>query len=648
MLYTYPSNKLENLVVALDHLMQASTSSVLSPDIILVQHPGMQHWLSMELAKLPNRQICMNAKYPLPVRYFWDLIRLILGQDVVPDRSVYSREILAWRIYSTLKSDTITSDPIMSEPTLYWQNQPDYLQDNRRFQLSEQLADLFEQYLMFRPEWIESWEQGIKPSDTTELWQAKIWQQLVAEDSQHPLRLMRDAAKNITTPAHPLPETFFVFGVNTLAPIWLDFLTQVSEQANVDIHLLYLNPSAEHWDDLRSEKQIIKAQVKQQAQKRATWIGDTSEPSNEGLLEIGNPLLSSLGHQGQTFVRLLSDKAHYDTHVFSGIDNPSLLGQLQNDILLLNDARTGQPHKRHDESIAVTSAHSAFREVQGLHDWLLHQFNNNSSLTPKDVLVMCPNVEDYAPFVQAIFARSFAEIKDTIPPLPCSIADRNLKDADPTVATFLELLTLPDARFEVNKILSWLRVPAIAHKFSLSASDLQSISQWLENANIHWGLNSAHKQNWVDADTTNHFTWKQGLDRLLLGFAYSDETTFTHHQVLLPDVEGASAILLGKLSFIIEQLQNARSELTKPRTPTLWQSYLVDQLKVALLSSDQEFERSNQSLLTAINDLTEYANRAGLIMSFVRLACACIRSRYSFECDSLCSGKYLCKPRTDG
>ncbi len=603
MLYTYPSNRLENLVFVLNTLLTQLNRSVLETDQVLVQHPGMQHWLNMELARQSPRQICMNIKYPLPVRYFWKIIRLILGQDAIPERSVYSREILAWRIHTILADPLFSEDPQAEEPTRYWQAQPAHLKDRRRFQLAEQLADLFEQYLLFRPQWIQKWDAGEKPH-----WQALLWQLLAAKDPNHPLRLMKQAVENIHRPAHPLPGQFFVFGINALAPIWLDFLSALAHRTETDIHLLYLNPSVEKWDDLQSEKQLIKLQV-QQARQRANWVSES-----ESTDDAGNPLLTSLGHQGQAFVRLLSEYADHDTQVFTDTGNRSLLTRIQRDILTLSDQRQSPLAEfPADGSIQLTSAHSAFREVQGLHDWLLHQFNNDSALTPKDVLVMCPNVEDYAPFVQAVFARSFADMADDVPPLPCSIADRNLRNADPTVAAFLELLTLPDARFEVNRIVSWLRVPAISGNFSLTPNDLKKIERWLSRANIHWGFDADHKKQWLpETRATDHFTWKQGLDRLLLGFAFGDHDCFVNDQFLLHDAEGDDALLLGRLTHIIEQMQDIRSSLNRTRTPSQWQRFLHEQLKQVMFSSDSTFERSNQAIQTAIDDMTEFANIAGL------------------------------------
>lgn len=604
MLYTYPSNRLENLVDALDTLLQSLPRAPLAPDTVLVQHPGMQHWLSMELAKRSDQQICMNMQYPLPVRYFWDLIRMIIGPENVPERSVYSREILVWRLYALLEREDIAADPLMSEPTRYWQKQSQTLQSRRRFQLAEQQADLYEQYLMYRPDWIEHWE-----ANPAEHWQALLWQHLIDQNPNHPLRLMKQAMKQVKASATELPPHFFLFGINTLAPLWLEFLSAIAEQTETDIHLLYLNPSAEHWDDLKTDKQRIKQLIQSTAQPRANWLGDDSE---FWLHQADNPLLTSLGMQGQAFVKLLSQNAHYDAHVFSRPAARGLLGALQSDLLEATDGRISPKKIETTQTLQVTSAHSAFREVQGLHDWLLHQFNADASLTPKDVLIMCPNVEDYAPFVQAVFSRGFSDDAEDSPPLPCSIADRHLKDADPTVAAFLDLLTLPDARFEISQILGWLRVPAVSDKFKLTNDDLEKISRWLQHANVHWGLNAEHKRHWVDGPTTDHFTWKQGLDRLVLGFAYSDETSYVNEQVLLEPVEGHDAVLLGTLVHIIEQLQSARSDLTTPRTPGGWQSYLIEQLRLAILSTATEFERSHQSILKAINDFTEFANRAGL------------------------------------
>jgi exodeoxyribonuclease V gamma subunit len=68
---------------------------------------------------------------------------------------------------------------------------------------------------------------------------------------------------------------------------------------------------------------------------------------------------------------------------------------------------------------------------------------------------MCPQIEAYAPYVNAVFSRGWQDLAGDIPPLPCSIADRSAKDSDPLVAAFIELLGLPDSRFSVSQLMAF-------------------------------------------------------------------------------------------------------------------------------------------------------------------------------------------------
>ncbi len=597
MLHTLPGNQLDVLVEPLATILSGPTSNPLQPDIIMVQHQGMQHWLSMKLAEHPDRQISMNLQFPLPVTQFWALIRQILGPKEVPESSTYRREVLIWRLDALLASDAIQNDPAFAEPTGYWQRQSAAQQAVRRFQLAGQLADLYEQYLLYRPDWILDWDAG-----RGEHWQAKLWQHLIAQPGGrgHPVRKAQQAIERIHQPDDTLPERLFLFGINALAPFWLDFLKALSDEAHIDVHVFYLNPSDEYWGDVVSEKQAAK--------QRARWVDTDETPDLPP--EVGNPLIANLGQQGQAFVKLLTERADLESPIFVEPEADTLLGQLQRDLLHLRDGREA-PTEVNDHSICITRAHSALREVQGLHDWLLHQFNDRPDLTPKDVLVMCPNVEDYAPFVEAVFARRFDDLSEKVPPLPCSIADRNLKDADPTVAAFLDLLTLPDARFQVNQVIGWLRVPAIQAQFKLTPDDIDQLTRWLQAANVHWGLDAKHKQRWAGREVSDHFSWHQGLERLLLGFAWGDEEAIVGNRLLLPQVEGADALQLGRLMAFVDRLRTLAMELNRPRTAQEWQHFLKERLQLALFASEDAFDPAHDDLRKAIGDLGEHCMEAG-------------------------------------
>ena len=598
MIHTLLSNRMEDLVNPLATLLAVPVSNPLAPDTIMVQHPGMEHWLSMALAEHPERRVAMNLTYPLPVAQMWALIRAILGSARVPEQSPYAREVMVWRLYGLLADQRVLEDDAFAEPNRYWQHQSKRQQSLRRFELAEQLADLFEQYLMYRPDWIERWDQGGEDH-----WQAQLWRLLAEDEPDHPVRLLRDAESRIARPQEPLPERLFIFGINSLAPLWLDFIKGLSEHGGVDFHIFCLNPSDEYWGDLVSEKQA--------ARQRAQWVANHGD--EEGLiLDVGNPLIASLGQQGQTFINQLTERADRETPGFTHpmADSDTLLHRLQADILELADSRD-QPSGEADGSIEVVSAHSALREVQGLHDWLLHQFNNDPTLKPRDVLVMCPNVEDYAPFVEAVFARRFDDLPETVPPLPSSIADRALRDADPTVAAFLDLLSLPDARFQVNQVMGWLQVPAIRARLDLSGDDIEQIAHWLEAASVHWGLDANQKAQWTGGNDNDHYTWAQGLERLLLGFAWGDEEAIVGNRLLLPQVEGGDAVILGKLMAFIHELRALARDLRQSRTVGDWQAFLHQRLRQALFATDTEFEPAHDDLRSCIREFSEHAYQAG-------------------------------------
>ncbi|MBA6390677.1 exodeoxyribonuclease V subunit gamma [Colwellia sp. BRX10-3] len=698
---------MENLLVLLDKIQQLSPLPVFAQDTVIVQNAGMQHWLNMSLAE--QRGISMNMSYALPSQFLWNLIRNLASDEDVPEQSPYSREVLAWRIDTLLASNEVIEDSAFQVASDYWQADLNNTANNsyseaeqlKRYQLACQLADLYEQYLIFRPEWIHAWHQGeftafdhqtsAAASDSIEegehveeteasnaVWQGKLWHLLVREQPYDPRELVALAIKNLNNvdrlKAQALPHRLSFFGINAMAPLWLEFINALSEQ--IDVHFFHLNPCYAYWGDVVTEKNAIEAWLKgtdfsaefkssdescsennQQlgffTEKESTKVESTktkdSDVENTDLADInrqvGNPLLANLGQQGREFMALLYQYSTINIDVFESAvadlasedsmsadqANPSaeaiaqanILASVQQDILSLTDARSpeSQNHDNQspkvDGSILITSAHSALREVQGLHDWLLHQFNQDKSLTPKDVLVMCPQVEQYAPYVNAVFTRGWQDIADEVPPLPCSIADRISKDAEPLVAAFSQLLTLPDSRFQVSSLIALLRLPAMQARFGINLDDIEKITHWLEVSCVHWGLDKAHKQQVLAQSeaqeseklngTSDSFTWQQGFTRLMRGFAFADHSVIYQNQMLLPTIEGSDSELLGKLMLIIEQLQLTAISMSKARTAAQWQQFLFDLLQQLF---DDENDNGLNVVRSAVESLVEYCQHA--------------------------------------
>ncbi len=611
MLIVYPSNRLEDLIILLDKVLENRQGHIFDKDQILVESQGMQHWINMQLAQ--QKGIAMNIDFPMPSRFIWDLARQILGDELIPKKSPYSREILAFRIEQIISESSFNQDPDVKAVLDYWQKASNSKQC-RRFQLASKLADVYEQYMLYRPQWIEQWQQNQMPDELnnqklkeTANWQAKIWRLLTEQEAYHQANLQDMAIEQLGEHTDKLPNQIYIFGINALPPKSLAFFEAIS--AHIPVHLFHLNPSVEFWGDIQTDKAQAR---KMRTQKVENWLDESL---------VSNPLLANLGAQGKAFFNCLQQLNTFEISGYSDLENDAektadrtILHCIQQDILNLKDGRQSPEHKI-DQSVVISSSHSALREIQALHDYLLHQFNQNPQLKPQDILVMCPAIEDYAPYIDAVFKQ--ANIQTEFDPqdksiiLPCSIADRNSLDAEPLINSFTDLLNLPDSRFEVSKILDYIRLPALQQKFGFSETELSTIEYWLEQAQIHWGLDSQHKAQISDLNQASEtYTWHWGLQRLIYGFAWGDQMHLANEQLWLPHVEGQQAVLLGRLCHLLERLQAHSLALRKPRTPFEWHAYL-NELKQDFFAEDEQELDAFLIIENAINGLTERCQKAG-------------------------------------
>jgi exodeoxyribonuclease V gamma subunit len=572
--------------------MSSSQQPILQAKTVLVESTGMQHWLNLQLAE--HAGIAMNIDYPMPTRFVWQLCRDILGHDKVPMQSTYKREVMLWRIERLLSSDAFEQQNFEAALIDYWQEESTATAEYKRVNISRLIADTLEQYLMFRPNWLLAWEKGEwlltansssvvsrngsgssqesnKVAHKHEAWQRWIWRELAKEEPNHPVRLQLLALEQLHKKSHILPSEVFFFAINTMAPQTLAFFNQIAEYTQ--IHFFHLNPCVDYWGDAVSDR--ILAKQLQQGRIDA-WVEQQSI----------NPLLRNLGQQGKDLFNLLSQSSYYEISAFD-TDYPqenssyTLLHQIQREILQGEAGDVSQlvdaPKARQDDSLVVRSCHSALREVQVLHDYLLQQFSTDDDLSPRDVLVMCPAIENYSPYIEAVFGKSITELNNVDKQrIPCSIADRNPLDADPLVAAFMQLMSLPDSRFSVTEFLSFVHLPAVMQKYEITTSELDLFAYWVQQSNIHWGLDAEHKSSILGVDKANDvFTWHWGMSRLLEGFSHADNDLLIDDKLLaLNEVEGQLGVTFGKLLHLLEKLASYGDSLKRPRNMDEWKVFL--------------------------------------------------------------------------
>jgi len=547
----------------------------------------MQRWLSMEFAK--RQGISANVLFPFPNSFIQETFRKFIPD--LPEQSPYEPEILTWTIMNLLPG-LIESDrfSLIRE----------YLKDDekgiKQFQLARRIADTFDHYTVFRPDMILKWDEKGGQD-----WQAKLWQKISAGRESHRAALKRIFLETIRK--HPsitrdLPERISIFGISALPPFHLEILVALSSY--IDVNLFLMNPCREFWGEIVSDKETDRI---------ARRYDHENQPVDDLHLERGNSLLASTGTMGRDFFWLIHQNDYEEDDTFEQPDESNLLGCIQSDILNLRE-RGGpdadiKPLSGSDRSIQIHSCHSPTREIEILYENLLSKFDADPDLKPRDILVMTPDIEIYAPYIQAIFNTR----EDQSQRIPFNITDRNVSRGSPIIRTFLAILDLCEGRFEASKVAAILESSFVHRKFSLAADDVEIIIQWLKQTRVRWGEDEDHRGG-MGLPKYRENTWRAGLDRMLLGYALPgrDENLF---KGILPfdSIEGDKSRALGKFTEFINRLFEFTQTLKKPRELNNWMKILTDICDVFFIDDDD----ANQELLIirrALNKLSTIRQKA--------------------------------------
>ncbi len=601
MLSLYHAPDLETLGELATTLLAQPLADPFAPALVVVPSQGMGRWLTLELAR--KQGIAMQLEIQLPARFVWDLSRTVLGS--LPEQSAFSPDTLTWRLYGWL------CEPSNLELAPRLAQYLDGGDERRRLSLAAKIADTFDQYLLYRDDWLAAWERGeALDLGPDEPWQMLLWGELTKDGHPHRARLLGDLLQRLyrDEPLSGLPERLLVFGISSLPPHHLRVLDGLAR--HVDVVVCALNPSREAWGEIRDIREL----ARQSASVATANAAPEASGPDEWYLDVGHPLLASLGKQGRDFFDALFGLGGQEIGLYSedqDLRDDSLLHALQHDILRL---RTRLPDERmalagDDRSLEVHIAHSPLREVEILHDQLLARFAADPALSPDQVVVLTPDIERYAPFIEAVFA-----VREGGPRIPYSLADRSLRAEVPLIEAFLQLLLLAQSRFAAEEVLAWLEQPAIARRAGIEAEDLPLLRDWLRDAGVRWGRDGTQRAA-LGLPDESAFTWRQGLDRLLLGFAAPPQLAGAAAPLLgehwpLDALEGARAQLLGRLVAFVEQLGSLADQLARPRPLTQW----ADDLQGLIDSLFDEREAGDTLLLLsqACASLREQAQAADL------------------------------------
>ncbi|MEW6673555.1 MAG: exodeoxyribonuclease V subunit gamma [Thermodesulfobacteriota bacterium] len=590
-LHVFTSNYLEVLAEQLARVVRKPLSDSFAPEVIVVQSGGMQRWVSMEIAR--HNGICANCQFPFPNRFLDDLFSRI--NPDLPETSPFEPGVMAFRIMQLL--------PQYIENTEF-RSLKDYLDKDRNklklYQLSRKIADTFDQYLVFRPDMIFNWEGGQAAH-----WQAVLWRKLAAGgEARHRAALRNDLISWIRKQVpgiRNLPERLSVFGISYLPPFHLQTLAEIS--GRVPVYLFLMNPCREYWADIVSVKEMVRLRQKYTETRADGDIADLH-------LESGNRLLASLGTLGRDFFERISATDFTLAEHFRDPGRSTLLRSIQSELLNLTESSAPENSTpcafASDRSVQVHSCHSPMREVEVLYDQLLDMLASEPGLMPKDIVVMTPDIEVYAPYIQAVF-----DVQDeTGVRIPFTIADRNLKRESRAIEAFLSILDLKNSRYGAARVLSLLEFESVREKYGLSETDLETVLHWINETQIRWGRDGADRSKFgIEGFPEN--SWRQGLDRLLLGYAMPGNDTRMFKGILPYDaIEGGSSLILGRFLEFTGQLFHYVEMLDNNKKLSSW-DLLYNALIDKFIQPSETVEGDIQILRKIFRELTEIETLSG-------------------------------------
>ncbi len=467
----HASHRLETLAERLADEMKRDPAEPLDPERIVVPDALLGQWLRLQLAT--RLGVAAHLRIEQPARFAWTAMREEVAE--LTGESVYGPPHLRWRIFDLL-TDWTGDDEIAR-----------YLEDGddrKRFELADQLAVAYDRCRVYRPDAIREWQQGGGRG-----WHARLWRELApaAPGAEHwvdAIDRYRDRLERRPRGTEPRKRVSF-FHAEALSPTYVEVLRLAARV--MDIHLYLLSPSRDFW--------------------RRPPGAEDRERSNE--------LLDAWSRSARELRALLGA----EPDAFAVVDHPrasdmpadaTCLAAVQRDILGIDPAA---PAEREpigpDDSIQIHVCHSPTREVEVLHDRLLGLFDNHPDIQPADVLVLTPDLDTYAPLVEAVFGSAGR--------IGFSIGRRRLKEGA-ALAAFLDFLELPGSRYTASDMLAPLLAEPVRARFGITDTGLATIRGALAMARIRWGRDGEHRTE-LDVPASPNHNWRRGLDRLLLGYA---------------------------------------------------------------------------------------------------------------------------------
>lgn len=583
----YWSDSLEELA----RLMFSNTEARKDPfetECTVVGSPVMAGWLKQYfLYDFPKKKdsqkvlACWDFQMLHPFVNDW-LAKACTGTPVGqrdPAQHPYSPGALQWRIWNELLKHDEENYSILHAYT----GDVKETGNIRRWSLATRLAQLFDDYQNYRPELLNDWLKApAKGLDDNNRWQGVMWRSLVKDEPETYLKQFEELPEKLTgCGIKDVYRRISVFHISAMPKAYMHFFVELGKI--MDVQMFTFNPSKEFWiDDPTVKKQII--ELSKNADK-PEWM---------------NPphlLLNGFGRCTQALLATMLDESegNINDEYWAEDKEATLLQKVQKDIR--NKDKHGIDNAEDDGSIQLHSCHGPLREVEVAKDLILKWFEENPGSQPRDVQVLVPDMDVYAPFIESVF-----RVSDHNPEIPCSISKRPAVSAGTVGSAFVRLMKFNASRMTAPEVVELLELEPVRERYQLSADELPEIRGLVNSAGIRWGRDAAHVKEALGGEECgipDTVTWRRGLDRLAAGFAIGRcaegddmiEAGELGSLRVYDGVEGKTAVLAGRLGQFFDDLAWVAENIgRKPEQPvSQWADFLEAVLERFFRSTENSF-----------------------------------------------------------
>lgn len=585
------ATRLDHLALGLGELLGAEPPGPFEMELVALPTRGAQRWLDQRLSHyLGTGAASGRARGGISAGIDYRSPRSLVELFVIDDDDPWQPDLLAWQVLAVVDDNAGQEwlRPLATHLGIGVHGCSDPDRANRRYRVARRIAELFAVYASERPEMLRAWlageESGTAQPPPDLRWQVPLFVELAAKLGALPAPLR--AGEALEAARRGGHGRLHLFGHTRLTNPDVAFLAQLS--AHTHVHLWFPHPSPALWDSLTDPP--ADETVPGQAVPGQMVPGQALPRSEVSADAAVNPLLRSLGRESRELALRLQPLAAEADHRWHESDGEppasTLLQQLQSDIRGNREPAPPARHRESDGSVQVHGCPSKSRQVEVLREVLTGLFEDDPGLEPRDVLILCPDVEEYAPLLQAAFG-SLPGAGHPGHHLRARIADRAPIATNPLFDLAERLVGFVGGRVRSSELLDLLHREEVRRRFGFTSADIEDASAWIGEAGIRWGFTARHREAFQVPTSQN--TVDAGLARLLLGVTVPDGTTVggTFPQ----EVESTQIELLGALTELLHRLQSGVDRLESAQTVEAWVEGLTDLIH-AIARPEHEWQLS--------------------------------------------------------